>query len=469
MMRFSLLAAVLAAMAPLSAGAAPDSSRPSRSAQPVEESTDDDGAELKPDEPADQTADQSEEPADEPGDESTDEVDESTDEADEPTGDKPAVDAADKVEKAKKLDPSAATGNVPGLPPEDVQSFADATLDATPLHFAFNAFGDVSVAGRSPSVGDESATFSLGTFALLINGELAKSLVGTAEMAFEVRDDNEQEVSLERLHLRWQTPRFFLVGGRTHTDIGYWNTAFHHGAWLHLPIARPRALRGEDAGGILPVHWIGVEGGVRLGGPSGAFNLGAGVGNGRGHDEESIPLRKDTNNFKAVKVKIEYHGLFLPDLRVGVGGVYDPIAPEPMEVRPALPDARMDEYIGNVFAAYRGAHLTLIAEAYSIWHRAEVETFNTTDAFIVLGYRVGRLTPYLQLERMDENGNPDPFYTPFPGMPTPSTPIDQTEVLIGARFDPSVWSALKFEYRHTRVDAADGPDHSLSVNWSFGI
>jgi len=357
--------------------------------------------------------------------------------------------------------------------PEDVQEFAEATLDATRLRFALNAFGDVSAFSRLAEDDDESATFSLGTFALLINGELSDSLLGTAEVTFETDSDNEQEVSLERLHLAWQTPRFFLVAGRTHSDLGYWNTAFHHGAWLHLPIGRPRALRGEDAGGILPIHWIGVEGGIRAGG----FTLAGGVGNGRGDDEESIALETDTNDFKALKIKIEYVGLGWPDLRVGVGGLYDRIAPASLEIRPALPDEEIDEYIANAYVAYRGPALTLIAEAYSIWHRAddiadedETETFLTADAFAVIGYRIGRLTPYTQIERTEARGDGiDPFYTPVPDMPTPSTPIDRTEWIVGARLDPSIWSAIKVEYRLARADASDSSDHTFAINWSFGI
>jgi hypothetical protein len=354
-------------------------------------------------------------------------------------------------------------------PPEDVQSFADATLDATPLRFAFNAFGDVSLAGRAPASGEETVDFSLGTFALLINGQLGESLIGTAEVEFDAADDNEQEVTLERLHLRWQTRRFFVIGGRTHTDLGYWNTAFHHGSWLHLPIARPRALRGEDSGGILPIHWVGLESGVVLSGDSGALTVAGGIGNGRGRDETAIALRRDSNDFKALKLKIEYLGLGLPDLRVGVGGLFDRIAAEPADVRPALPDGEIDEYIGNVYTAYRGVRLTLVAEAYGIWHRTAMATSTTTDAFAVLGYRFGRLTPYLQIERTDAHGEPDPYYTPVPDMPSPSTPVDQTELLLGFRVDPSVWSAIKLEYRLTSTDGAGEVGHALALNWSFGI
>jgi len=350
--------------------------------------------------------------------------------------------------------------------PEDVQTFAAATMKATHLRFALNAFGDASASLDVPAEGDGRTAFSLGTFALLINGQLSDTLLATAEVAFDGTDDNRQAVTLERLHLRWQSPHFYVVGGRTHSDLGYWNTAFHHGAWLHLPIGRPRALLGEVSGGILPIHWIGVEGGVVIGD---ALTLAGGVGNGRGRDEADIRLSNDSNQFKALKAKVEYRGLGWRDLRVGVGGLYDRIAAEPSEIRPALPDEHIDEVIGNVYAAYRGLQLTLIAEAYSIWHRAAGDTFTTMDEFVVAGYRVGRITPYLLVERTDARGGVDPFYTPVPGTPTASTPVDRTVVLVGARVDTSVWSAVKAEYRASRTDAGDGLDHEVALNWSFGI
>jgi hypothetical protein len=385
-----------------------------------------------------------------------------------PTEPPPAQSFADEpaAEEARPPPAEARKDALDPPVPEDVQSFAAATMKATHLRFALNAFGDASAAVDVPAEGDGRGAFSLGTFALLINGQLSQPLLATAEVAFDGTDKNEQAVTLERLHLRWQTPRFYVVGGRTHSDLGYWNTAFHHGAWLHLPIGRPRALLGEVNGGILPIHWIGVEGGIVI---AGALTLAGGVGNGRGQTEEDIRISNDTNQFKALKAKVEYRGLGWRDLRVGIGGLYDRIAAEPMNVRPALPGKHIDELIGNVYAAYRGLELTLIAEAYSIWHRASGDTFTTMDEFVVVGYRIGRITPYLLVERTDARGGIDPFYTPVPGMPTTSTPVDGTDVLVGARLDTSVWSALKAEYRASRVDGGDGLDHEVALNWSFGI
>lgn len=351
--------------------------------------------------------------------------------------------------------------------PEDIQSFADATMDARRLRFALNAFGDASLVGEKLEEQDETASFSLGTLALLINGQLGASLLGTAEVSFNATPDNDQSIVLERLQLRWQTPRYYVVGGRLHTDLGYWNTAFHHGAWLHLPISRPRVLRGEGGGGILPIHWIGLEGGFMVPLSPGLLTIAGGVGNGRGMVESDVPLRTDRNDFKAVRLKIEYLGL-LPDLRVGVGGLYDRIAAEPATIRPALPDEEIDEMIANVYAAYRGVQLTLIAEAYAIRHDTGADTFTTTDAFVVAGYRIGRVTPYLMGERTDARGGLDPFYAPE-SMPTSSTPLDETRASVGARIDTSVWSALKAEYAARLIDNADGPDHTVTINWSFGI
>ena len=68
-------------------------------------------------------------------------------------------------------------------------------------------------------------------------------------------------VELERSILRYDfTDAFKLSGGRYHTPIGYWNTAFHHGTWLQTTVVAPgdgevrqpvhsHPLRRRDGGG----------------------------------------------------------------------------------------------------------------------------------------------------------------------------------------------------------------------------
>jgi len=384
------------------------------------------------------------------------------------------------VEPVQSFDEPPAAKTVPQAavrPPEDVQSFAEATmLSSGPVRFALNAFGDAQFRANMPDAGNDTETFTLGTLALLINARLGAHILGTAEAALDTNDSQQPVAKVERLHIRWQDDHYFVVAGRLHTDIGYWNTAYHHGPWLQLPIGRPRGVRGESSGGILPIHWVGVEGGLILPIAPGSLTVSAGVGNGRGNSETDIRVTRETNNFKAVQLKAEYLGLGWPDLRVGGSGLYDRIEGLPATpampgdpTRPALPDEDIKEAIGNAFVAYRGVNLTFIAEAFGIWHVTDAATFKTTDAYAVGGYRFGRITPYVQLERTDAVKGPDPFFSPVAGMTTLSSPRDQTELIVGTRVDTSVWSALKGEYSILRRDAEETIDHAVTLNWSFGI
>src|SRR5258707_10325413 len=69
--------------------------------------------------------------------------------------------------------------------------------------------------------------------------------------------------------------------GRYHTPVGYWNTAFHHGAWLQTTITRPDIVR--FGGTFIPIHFVGflAEGNIPSGGAGLSYNVG--VGNGRGN------------------------------------------------------------------------------------------------------------------------------------------------------------------------------------------
>jgi hypothetical protein len=351
-------------------------------------------------------------------------------------------------------------------------------LSSGPVRFALNAFGDTSFRTFMPETGKDTVTFTLGTLALLINARLGAHILGTAEAALDTNDNTQQPLAkVERLHLRWQNERFFVIGGRMHTDLGYWNTAYHHGPWLQLPIGRPRGVRGESSGGILPIHFVGVEAGVILPIEPASLTISAGAGNGRGHTETDIRITRETNQFKALMMKIECVGLGFPDLRVGVSGNYDHIPALAMTTDTNMPTSparnqEIHETVGNAFVAYRGVNLTLIAEGFVIRHTNDDDTFTTTDEYVVGGYRIGRFTPYLQLERTDAMGGLDPFYTPQETPPSPlpaSTPQDQTEVIVGMRFDTSVWSAVKAEYSLLRKDGPETFDHTVTVNWSFGI
>ena len=67
---------------------------------------------------------------------------------------------------------------------------------------------------------------------------------------------DEQEI--ERLQFGWRFDGGKAWLGRFHNPIGYWNTQFHHGAYLQNSTSRPSIVEYEDDDGVLPMHLTGL-------------------------------------------------------------------------------------------------------------------------------------------------------------------------------------------------------------------
>src|SRR4029077_18264593 len=103
-----------------------------------------------------------------------------------------------------------------------------------------------------------------------------------------------------------QSDYFGFAVGRYHSSIGYYNTAFHQGAWFETAIGRPFMYAFDDEGGFLPLQEVGVSTSGRI--PSGKLGLNyvAEIGNGRDHLFGAEPAQnaQDSNNGKSVNVSI---------------------------------------------------------------------------------------------------------------------------------------------------------------------
>ncbi len=388
--------------------------------------------------------------------------------------------------------------------PTDMQQFAADSLQE--LHvgrartrYALNFFGDAAFGFSSSREGSNSPqpAFATGVFDLLFNAELHDTVLATSEVTFAY-DPAAPVAALERLHIRWKPSKLFFVEvGRFHTDIGYWNVAYHHGKWLQLPIERPRQIALH--GGLLPTHMIGAQAGVGIPAGKGAINLVGSVGSGR--DPVGNPSTHGGANHattitpvNTVHAKLSADDVFGKDLHFGVSGVYARIPPEGPATRPVMPDHAFDEFVGNVFVAHVGLPFTLIAEGYQIIHqvpRGDVLAaarggstlaggrWRTWGAFALAGYTFGMVTPYLKGEYITQSTNAlvgDPFFVPE-RVPShaPKYALDLLEGTAGTRIDISTWSALKFEYRLTTGQATNFPalsypiNHTAAASWSFGI
>ncbi len=343
-------------------------------------------------------------------------------------------------------------------------SIQELTIRNVRWRYSLNFFGDVSLSGGKPDGGEHAFGFGLGGQDVLIRGELSENIVATTEMAFETAEDGSIGVDLERFNVRWQSSRYFVEAGRTHTNFGYWTNAYHHGRWLQPTIERPRWVAFEDDGGILPVHWVGAGGGLRVPVGDATVNVQGTVGNGRGRIVDDVRNNHDYQNMKSFHASFEVVGIGRPELRAGVAGIYGTIQGQPD--RPVPND--ITEVIGAAHVAYVNVPLLFIAEGYDVAHLALGHQWTTYGGFILLGYAIGRFTPYAEVERIASKGGQDPFFIPDP-MAADLPTFDSLEGLLGLRFDITDWTALKVEYRQTKAWDIHLTQYEGVLNWSWGF
>ncbi|MDQ2889814.1 MAG: OprO/OprP family phosphate-selective porin [Gemmatimonadota bacterium] len=238
-----------------------------------------------------------------------------------------------------------------------------------------------------------------------------------------------------------------ISAGRYHTPIGYWNTAFHHGAWLQTTVSRPEMVKFGSQ--LIPTHFVGAFAEGNL--PSGDLGLQymAGVGNGRGSTISRAGDAGDVNGSRAWTASISARPAALFGAQLGVGYYRDRVTP-----------------LGGAAAAVEG-----ISSAYFAWQRerpefiAEFVHFDHTPTsggpsahdeagYVQLAYRLPgaahQFKPYARAEQTNIASN-DVIFAPLA--------LGYKGGIGGIRYDFNPFAALKAEYRRERFEG---------FNWSNG-
>ena len=210
----------------------------------------------------------------------------------------------------------SAWDTLPQYPFLKIAGFADVDFSATNLHGANGGFGAQTL--LNPHSG-----FEEGQFVLHFTSALSSKVTVFSEFSMTARSDAGTgtppatgfNVEVERLMIRYDLNDYFKLSfGRYHTPINYWNTAFHHGAWLQTTISRPEMT--QFGGSFLPVHFVGalVEGSA----PANGWNLNynVGVGNGRSTVISRDGDFGDINNSRATLVNVFVRPQFLFGLQM---------------------------------------------------------------------------------------------------------------------------------------------------------
>jgi hypothetical protein len=348
----------------------------------------------------------------------------------------PVVQTPAITEEAPNSAPHEHTMEIPGGPTLHIRGFSDVDY-------------------RASSQSGQTNGFVLGAFDLFVSSQISDKFSMLSEVNFEFGDDNEMAVDLERMLLTYTAnDHFKLSFGRYHTAIGYYNTAYHHGAWFQTATGRPFLYFFEDEGGVLPVHSVGLSltGSI----PSGKLGLSyvAEIGNGRPArrpQNTTVQNVVDENNGKAINLGFWLRPEWLSGLQVGASVYHDYLTPD-------IPQ-RIQEYIPAVHVVYTTPKFEWLNEAVLIRHSLdEGRTFNTPGFYTQISRQWGLYRPYVRYQYINAS--------PFEPLLF-DTGLQQGPSL-GLRYDWSEFAAFKIQYdRNLRRAAQDANQLGLQMAFTF--
>lgn len=326
-----------------------------------------------------------------------------------------------------------------------VQGFSDLTFRAERFNPQLGASTNAS-------------TFALGQFSLFLSARIAENVTIVSETALKLSADGRQaqSVELERIYIKYAlSDAFKLAAGRTHTALGYWNEAFHHGGLLHPTVARPEILR---FGGVMPLHSVGLEmtGRVPITGDW-DFSYIANIANGRARDFSATQGAVDVNAGKAVagKVSISRHGR--RNVTFGPMIYVDTVPPDPAR---GSRQNELSERISGVHLVYRDPTFELLSEYFRMRHEtgATGAAFDHEGWYAIAVLRPWLVKPYIGLD-VAQFDTADPYLQ--------GGNVSVRRRLAGLRIDVNAYNAVKIEYRHERRVA--GGTHALVINTAFAF
>ncbi len=280
--------------------------------------------------------------------------------------------------------------------------------------------------------------FSMGQFVLHFSSALSPKVSFFGEVSFTAQPTG-YSLDVERSIIRYDANDYLKVSfGRYHTPINYWNTAFHHGAWLQTTIARPEMAR--FGGRFLPIHFVGAlaEGAI----PSGPLGLNYNFGVGNGRQTLSVMSRDgdagDVNSNRAWVASVFAKPARLFGLQVGGSVYHDLISPDTTTAG----QPHYKELISAAHIVWSKENPEFIAEFANVHHEDAItrRDWNSQGTYAQVAYRLPwqqrKWKPYYRFEYIHVPATEPVLLVP-----------NLTGHTAGTRFDITDFAAFKFEYR----------------------
>ena len=296
--------------------------------------------------------------------------------------------------------------------------------------------------------------FSLGQAVAHVIAPIGERLNLFSEVSLTAHD-TEYSIEIERLIIKHDfSSRNSLSAGRYHTPIGYWNTAFHHGAWLQTTISRPESVKFGSQ--LIPIHFVGMLFEGQFSGEHSGLGYNVGAGNGRHANIARAGDAGDINGKRAWVASVFYKPPSIKGLDAGIGAYSDRVSP--------LVGPEVDERIYSAYFALERETPEFIAEYTHSDHELTsgagpsggADSFYAQFAYRLRG-NMERFKPYVRAERIEVDAE-DPLLAPLS--------LNYKGVTAGVRFDVRPYASLKFEYRNEEF-ADMGRENSVLVQLSI--
>ena len=368
----------------------------------------------------------------------------------------------------------------------------DALADADSFNLGIPLHGFADGGWAQDSSNDLHRSYARGFYLNNLDLYLAPDLGGRMRMLAEVVLEPGSEgqgigIDTERLQLGYVFSNYLTAWvGRFHTPLGFFVTAYHHGAQLQTAVDKPRFLDWEDHQGVLPVHTTGLwlTGNALIGDSRLGYMLWAGNG-GRmttgssGFTGLDMNMYHDDNKDVAVGGRLTwFFGGALDGLQVGASMLQERIdatsnSQDPdsytgtgATFKPFTNPNTGSEFsskvrIVGIHLVYEGHGFEFLNEIYNFQNIASGGTsgnFRSWAGYSQLAYWVnGKWAPYGRFERADFNVNDPFFFGQYNGLP-------YSKAAVGLRYNMSDASCVKIEYSNTHFNASSPTNSGAGYN-----
>jgi hypothetical protein len=309
----------------------------------------------------------------------------------------------------------------------------------------------------SGHVAGDTYSFAVGDLSLFISSQLTQKLSFYSELLITSDFTNAWSAELDRAVLQYKANDYFQIGvGRFNTALGYYTNEIGRAKFFQTATDRPFMYTDEDAGGVLPVHSVGLTMTGKI--PTGAVGLHwvAELSNGEASNSFRAGAEPDQNTYDENNRKAYNLGLFvqpekLAGFKAGLSVYRDILEPA------GQPKVR--ENIIGAYAAYVRPKYEFLNEVAILSHSpaGSPTTYRSWMGYTQVDRRFGHVRPYLRLEYQAV-----PRFDPLIGGIGVRKDFEA-----GIRYDFGEYMAIKAQFGRTYLGGTWAIDPQVQLAFTF--